>query len=358
MHLKKPTPAIAVTLISLGILIGLSACNPFARKAPAIQQIFSESTDFAFRIDLAEIPIDWNALESQTEALKSKMSPEDEDDLGAILEAFQIDPKEIITIAGCSYGLTDYLAMEEENRSKAPEAIIAVDLNRKISVEKLIAELNNNKKHDVITTIIGKEKGFDLVKISDAASKDTLTLAIFAGNQSQMRFGTETAVVKSLGNPTDYALVRDDMLRPEGQSWLYLKIPEELNKNLSQFESLLPFEPGVLISGFETVVYSLEATETSLDSTFSLEFDTEEQANTAFSYLQLGLNFALKPYLRKQIRGRSIPFIRSIRNENIGDLVKLSCSITSEDIDTLQNLIPEEKIPPALLPFLDLIKKP
>lgn len=356
MHHKKPAPVFLAAILSLGTLIALSACYPFVKKAPAIQQIFTESTDVAFRMDLSEVPIDWDAFEAKKESLKSMANETNE--FTAIVQEFQLDPREIITIAGCSYELAEYLALDEENRDGPPEYVVAIDVDRKIPVDMLVTELNNNKKLKVTATITGKEEGFDLVKISDASGAYTFRLALFTSSRSQIRIGTETSVMKSLTNPLDYNLVREDMLRPEGQSWAYLKVPEELNENLSEFETILPFEPGVLVSGFKTLVYSLEATETSLESTFSLEFDTEEQANTAFSYLQLGLNFALKPYLRKQTRGESIHFIRSIKNNNVGDLVKLSCSINGEDIDALQNLIDEDNIPPILLPFLDLIKKP
>ena len=356
MHHRLNTPARLGALLVLGILVTLSGCLPFVKKPPAISQIFTEASDAAFRIDVKALPIDWEALKAKKARLKSTLGRQGEEPY-AIIETLQIEPREIITIAGCTYGLEEYLSAVDENRDDQPDWICAIDLDRKLTAEEIVNTINEDKQLGAIAKIVGKENGFDLLDIDSKTAGSTFKLALYSASQSQIRIGNPASVVSSLSNPKDFTLVREDMIRPEAQSWFFAKIPEEFNEDLNQFETLLPFEPGTLVSGFVTAAFSVEATGPTVDSTLALQFEDEDQANTAFSYLQLGLNFALKPYLRKKTDGEAKHFIRSIRNENIGDLVKLSFSINGKDMEPIERLL-EGNIPPFMLPFLDLIKKP
>ena len=357
MRHRLNTPARLGTLLVLGILVTLSGCLPFLKKPPAINQIFTEASDTAFRIDIEALPVDWEALMAKKANFESTVRQQGEEPVYAILETLQIKPSEILTVAGCTYGLEDYFSMVAENREGQPNWICAIDVDRKLTLEELVKAINEDKQLEATATIVGKENGFDLLDIQSKTDETIFKLALYSGSPSQIRIGNPTSVVNSLGNAEDYTLIREDMVRVEAQSWFFARIPEELNENLNQFETLLPFEPGTLVSGFMTAVLSVEATGPAIDSTLALQFEGEDQANTAFSYLQLGLNFALKPYLRKKTDGQASHFIRSIRNENTGDLVKLSFSVNEEDLESLKQLF-EGNIPPFLRPFLDLIKKP
>ena len=355
MYHRLITHARFGALLVLGVLVLLSGCLPFIKKPPAVDQIFTETSDTAFRIDVKALPINWDDLDAKKTQLESAFVEPGEDPVYAIINTLQIEPREILTVAGCTYGLKEYLALDEEDRTEQPNWVCAIDIDRKLAVEEILKAIAEDKHLEFTAKMIGKEQGFDLLEIRNKHDESIFNLALYSGNRSQIRFGNPASVVSSLNNTEDYVLVREDMLRLEAQSWFFAKIPEELNDNLNQFETMLPFEPGALVSGFMTAVFSVEANGPAIDSTLALEFENEDQANTAFSYLQLGLNFALKPYLRKKTDGQASHFIRSIRNENTEDIVKLSFSVNGKDLESLEQLL-EGNIPPVLLSFLDLIK--
>lgn len=356
--IKKTSIRFTLPLATSGCILLLAGCSFFFKSPPPIEQIFSQESDAAYFVQLDEIPIDWNTVVTKLPELKVRLKEILNPKTMAIIENIHIDPRSIASFGAIYTGLDDWINRSDDSTQLNSKWLLALDIKEMIPASILIEKINQNEQFNLRATAGEKTHGFTFITISDPAGSELFEMAVFTGHRSQIRVGDAESLRRSISTSSQASFIRSDMITLESQSFFFANIPEQFNDEIKGLESLLPFDPGILIGGFKSIVMSQTLDSDKLDTTITFEFEDEEQANTAFSYIQLATTYGLKPYLRSTTDGQAKRFVRSIKARNEADLVKLRFSLYQNEMQPIMHLLGDDKHIVLAELFLDLIKKP
>lgn len=356
--IKKTSIRFTLPLATSGCILFLAGCSFFFKSPPPIEQIFSQESDAAYFVQLDEIPIDWNTVVTKLPELKVRLKEILNPKTMAIIENIHIDPRSIASFGAIYTGLDDWINRSDDSTQLNSKWLLALDIKEMIPASILIEKINQNEQFNLRATAAEKTHGFTFITISDPAGSELIEMAVFTGHRSQIRVGDAESLRRSISTSSQASFIRSDMIALECQSFFFANIPEQFNDEIKGLESLLPFDPGILIGGFKSIVMSQTLDSDKLDTTITFEFEDEEQANTAFSYIQLATTYGLKPYLRSTTDGQAKRFVRSIKARNEADLVKLRFSLYQNEMQPIMHLLGDDKHIVLAELFLDLIKKP
>ncbi len=332
-------------LTAIIVLSMFTACNPLSRKAPPIEQIFISQPSFASLMHLDQMPVDWENAGANAAAIEILISDSLKLENSNLISSLGLDPSHLRNLAVCAFFPEDQtLDIKTVDQIPVPDWITAFDLKRKLTTEELILKLNSIENPKINAKTGESLNGFQRIIIESDKGVELFSIALMSSPQSQLRVGPWHTLAASIQSPsTDLPFEEETLVATTSPHfWTHFRIPPEFKDSVEQITRELPFEPEVLLGGFESITTTYLLQSETLFTATALQFESVKQANTAFSYLQLGSSFAIKPYLRKETKGAANNFIKSIKLDNDGNYTKIYFSINQQDYEALEKLIQNE----------------
>lgn len=347
-------------LLALVLMAMQTACNPFAPKAPELEQLMDADSMAVLWWDVAATSMDWKKIRETWQRHEPAMRDALGDGLSDSLESAGIQPEDFSKFILVADTLDFSENGDIEQALRSASWILGIDLNGYLTADVLAFALNAQSERTGLTArqSVSESPGFERVDLFDTQS-DTLrySIAVFAAETTQLRIGTPERVLRSIhAQPEDRMAMPEPTLAQE-PFWFLLNTPEALAAQAREWESALPIDTGMLFSGFESLRIASQWDGQALESVLSLNFESIDGADTAYSILNLAHRFAFKPALRKTI-GEADAFLRSLRLERRGNQVHYRSRINPEDAAVMKAWAERMNASPVVQFALDLIQTP
>ncbi len=347
-------------LVALVLMAMQTACNPFAKKAPELEQLMDADSMAVLWWDVAATPMDWEKIRKTWQQHEPAMRDALGDGFSDSLESAGIQPEDFSKFILVADTLDFSENGDIEEALLSASWILGIDLNGYLAADVLAFAINAQSARTGLTArqSSSESPGFERVDLNDTES-DTLrySIAVFAAETTQLRIGTPERVLRSIHAQPDDRMPMPEPTLAQEPFWFLLNTPEALAAQAREWESALPIDTGMLLSGFESLRIASQWNGQALESVVSLNFESIDGADTAYSILNLAHRFAFKPVLRKSI-GDADHFLRSLRLERRGTHVHYRSRLNPEDAAVIQAWAERMNASPVVQFALDLIQTP